>query len=77
VGKITDEELKTINELKQLTAEIVYNLGELEYQQVSIELLKEELKAKVRQQKVKESEFLTGLKNKYGNVNINIETGEF
>jgi len=77
VGKITDEELKQINQLKQEAMEVVYNLGELEYQKVSLDLLIEEVKLKIRAHKEKESQLLLDLKNKYGNVNINIETGEF
>jgi hypothetical protein len=77
VGKITDEELKQINQLKQEAMEVVYNLGELEYQKVSLDLLIEEVKLKIRAHKAKESQLLLDLKNKYGNVNINIETGEF
>lgn len=77
MGKITDEELKQINQLKQEAMEVVYNLGELEYQKVSLDLLIEEVKLKIRAHKAKESQLLLDLKNKYGNVNINIETGEF
>lgn len=77
MGKITDQELQKINELKQQTMELVYSLGELEYQKISIEFLIDELKSKIKQQKDGETQLLSGLKNKYGNVNINIETGEF
>lgn len=77
MGKISDEELHKINELKQQTMELVYGLGELEYQKVSIEFLVEELKSKIKTQKEKETNLLSELKTKYGNVNINIETGEF
>lgn len=77
MGKITDVELQKINELKQQTVELVYNLGELEYQKVSLEFLLEDLKVRIKDQKEKEARLLAELKNKYGNVNINIETGEF
>lgn len=77
MGKITDEELNKINQLKQQAMEVVYNLGELEYQKVSIDLLIDDVKLKIREHKAKESQLLLDLKNKYGNVNINIETGEF
>lgn len=77
MGKITEDELKNINQLKQEAMEVVYNLGELEYQKVSLDLLIEEVKLKIRAHKAKESQLLLDLKNKYGNVNINIETGEF
>lgn len=77
MAKITDEELGKINELKQQTMELVYSLGELQYQRISIDILVDDLKDKIKDQKTKENQLLTDLRTKYGNVNINIETGEF
>lgn len=77
MGKITNEELQRVGQIKQQTMELVYSLGELEYQKVSIEILLEELKVKIKEQKEEEAKLLVDLKTKYGNVNINIETGEF
>lgn len=77
MGKITEEELQRINELKQQTTDLIYSLGELEYQKVSLDFLVEEVKGKIKQQKIGETQLLLDLKNKYGSVNINIETGEF
>ena len=77
MGKITEEELKQINDFKQQTMDLVYSLGELQYQRISIDILVDDLKEKIKDQKTKENQLLTDLKNKYGNVNINIETGEF
>lgn len=77
MGKITDQELKDINDIKQEISQIVYTLGELEYQKLSIDLIIDELKLKIKDIKTKEAKVLNGLKDKYGNVNINIETGEF
>mgnify|MGYP003661448465 CR=1 FL=1 len=77
MGKITDQELKDINDIKQEISQVVYTLGELEYQKLSINLVIDEIKTKIQEIKSKESKVLNGLKDKYGNVNINIETGEF
>jgi hypothetical protein len=77
MGKITDEELKQIGELKQQTTQIVYNLGELQYQRFSIEAAEDELRGVLKETKLKEANILKALKDKYGNVSINIETGEF
>lgn len=77
MGKITDQELKDINDIKHEISQVVYTLGELEYQKLSIDLVIDEIKTKIQQIKSKESKVLNGLKDKYGNVNINIETGEF
>jgi archaellum component FlaC len=77
MGKITDKELKDINDIKQEISQTVYTLGELEYQKLSIDLVVEDLKTKIKEIKTKEATILNSLKDKYGNVNINIETGEF
>jgi len=77
MGKITDQELKEINDIKQDISQVVYSLGELEYQKVSIDFIIDDLKSKIKEIKAKEAKVLNGLKDKYGNVNINIETGEF
>lgn len=77
MGKITDEELQKINQVKQETIEIAYALGELEFQKTTLDLLAEDLRKRVKEIKSKEAQLLGDLKTKYGNVNINIETGEF
>jgi septal ring factor EnvC (AmiA/AmiB activator) len=77
MGKITDQELQQINEIKEETTKIVYSLGELQYQRATIEILESDLKDKIKESKAKESKLLNDLKEKYGNVSINIETGEF
>jgi hypothetical protein len=77
MGKITEEELGSINEIKKEALQTVYALGELEYQRLAIELNVDEIKQKIRGLRTKEADILNQLKTKYGNVNINIETGEF
>lgn len=77
MGKITDEELKKVEELKQETSQIVYSLGEIQYQRANLDLVEAQVKEQVKEFKAKESRFLNQLKEKYGNVSINIETGEF
>ena len=77
MGKITEEELKQVSDLKQQTTQVLYALGELEYQRISLDIVAEDLKKTVKEIKEREVAVITELKNKYGNVNINIETGEF
>lgn len=77
MGKITEEELKKISELKQETSQIIYSLGEIHYQKTNLDFLENQVKDKIKEIKSKELEFLNELKQKYGNVSINIETGEF
>lgn len=77
MGKITDEELKRVEELKQETSQIVYSLGEIQYQRENLDLVEAQVKERIKEFKAKELQFLNQLKEKYGNVSINIETGEF
>jgi hypothetical protein len=77
MGNITETELQRIQLIKKDSIEVASTLGELEYQKITIELLVEEEKKKIKEIKEREVRLLEELKDKYGNVNINIETGEF
>lgn len=77
MNKITDTELQRIQLVKKDALEIASNLGELQYQKMSIELLIEEERQKIKELKKSEKQLFDELVGKYGNVNINIETGEF
>jgi len=77
MGKLTDTELQRIQLIKKDALEVASTLGELSYQKLTIELLIEEEKKKIKAIKVDEEKVLLELKDKYGNVSINIETGDF
>lgn len=77
MGKLTDTELQLVQLLKKDALEVASTLGELGYQKMALELLIEEERKKVKDIKEREARVLEDLKTKYGNVSINIETGEF
>ena len=77
MANITDDELQRLRMIKEDALEIASTLGELSYQKLSIELDIEKQKQLISQIKVKESQVFEELRAKYGNVSINIETGEF
>lgn len=77
MGKLTDTELQKIQLIKKDALEVASTLGELSYQKLTIELLIDEEKKKIKTIKVDEEKVLSELKDKYGSVSINIETGEF
>lgn len=77
MGKITETELQRIQLIKKDSLEIASALGELNYQKISIELLIDEQKKKIIEIKNEEAKILSELQDKYGNVSINIETGDF
>ena len=77
MGQITETELERINLIKKDSIEIASTLGELQYQKISLDLLIDQEKQKIKELKAEETKLLSELKDKYGNININIETGEF
>lgn len=77
MANITEDELKRVQLIKKDAIEIASTLGELEYQKISLDLLIDDQKDKIRQLKKEEEKLFVELRDKYGNVNINIETGEF
>ena len=77
MGKLTDTELQLVQLIKRDALEVASTLGELSYQRMTIDLLIDEEKKKVKDIKEREAKILDELKEKYGNVSKNIETGEF
>ena len=77
MGKLTDTELQLVQLIKKDALEVASTLGELGYQKMALELLIEDERKKVKDIKERETRILEDLKTKYGNVSINIETGEF
>lgn len=77
MGKLTETEIQLVQLIKRDALEVASTLGELSYQKMTIDLLIDEEKKKVKDIKEREAKILDELKEKYGNVSINIETGEF
>jgi hypothetical protein len=75
--KLTENELERIHQVRKDSLEIASALGELQYQKTVLELLMEDQKQKIKDLKKSEGLLFEELKDKYGNININIETGEF
>lgn len=71
------EELNTIKEIQQTELNLVDQLGSIEYQLQTLQLQKDNLKQDIIALQVKSQEFGENLQQKYGDGNINIETGEF
>lgn len=77
MSKLTENELQRIQLIKKDALEIASSLGELQYQKITLDLLIEEESKKIKDLKNSESQLFQELRDKYGSVNINIETGEF
>jgi hypothetical protein len=74
--KLTADELSRINLIREDALEIASKLGELEFQKISIELKIDEQKKRIKALKSQEEDIFEEIKSKYGDVTINIETGE-
>jgi hypothetical protein len=77
MAKLTENELARLHQVRKDSLEIASALGELQYQKTVLELLMEDQKQKIKDLKKSEGLLFEELKDKYGNININIETGEF
>lgn len=75
--KITEEELSEIQSIKQEAIASASFLGELMYQQIWLQEQMDVEKEKVLNTKKKERDLFARFREKYGDVVINIETGEF
>jgi hypothetical protein len=74
---LTKVELDTIKEIQQTELDIVDQLGRIEYQIQTLNLQKDNLRQEIINLQTKSRKFGEDLQQKYGDGNINIETGEF
>jgi predicted nucleic acid-binding Zn-ribbon protein len=75
-NKITDEELKELNDFQQSINIITYQLGQIELNQHNLNKEKEVIIAQYEQLLLKEKELGDKLKEKYGNSQLDLKTGE-
>lgn len=73
---LTQEELNELKQLNVISQELIIKFGQNEYQLQILKDQKNELVKELANLKLKETQFSQALQNKYGNVNINLETGE-
>lgn len=74
---LTQEELQKINKLNTERADLISKFGALEYELQNMKLEKENLIKELSILNKKSLETGNQLQEKYGEGNINIETGEF
>lgn len=77
VKKITQNQLDKINYLKKEAVEIATSLGELSYQKIILELQIDNQKKKIVDLRKEENAIFEELRSEYGNINIDLTTGEF
>jgi hypothetical protein len=74
--KLKEQELKQLQNFQQESEILVSQLGQISFQKLQLEKQEEFLKQKFNQLNEEEVLISKNLKEKYGNVNIDIKTGE-
>ena len=74
--KITDQEFQEIQDIRKHVTEVASVLGDLNYQKLVLEIMIEEQKSKITEIKKREAAIFQTIRDNYGNVSVNIETGE-
>jgi len=77
MNKIESSELEKLKEIQNKLVNNYLDLGQLEYSSKVIETEIEKMFVIIKDIKIEEEKIKTELNSKYGDVEINIETGEF
>lgn len=75
--KLSNEEIKEVNDLKIKFNQTLQALGSIEVQLINLNLKKEQLKMEVVKIQEEEVKLAKTLEEKYGSGTISLETGEF
>lgn len=74
---LTKEELDSLKSIQEDYSNLIIDLGRVEVDMLNILTYKEKLKQKLKDLQLKESNKINEIKDKYGDGNINLETGQF
>lgn len=74
---LTKEEIKDLTSLQQQQNDLIFNLGQTEYQLEFFENRKKEIHQQLGALEGKQTETAQEIEKKYGQGSINLETGEF
>ena len=74
--KITSEELTKIREIRNEGSNLIVQLGQLKIEEINLKKKSENLQNKYQELSDEETLFFGKLNYKYGQVTIDIETGE-
>jgi hypothetical protein len=73
--KITDEELQELKQLQQNKQDLIFALGELEYEKLRLDTQKQILEAQFSKVAQMEFELSQRISEKYGDNKIDLKTG--
>lgn len=75
--KIEEKELTQLKELQQKSQDILLELGQISFNEIILEKRKENAKIILNKIQDEEKTLKEFLISKYGNIDINLETGEY
>ena len=75
--KLTKDEIKEIGDLRRSISNVTLVIGETEIAFENLGIRKRELLSRLLKLSEKQSDFAKKLEDKYGNGNVNLDTGEF
>lgn len=75
--KLNEEQIKKLEEFKQMNQALSFEIGQLTRQQWSIEAAIDDLKKSLKNTSQEEKELMDELQKEYGNGSLNLETYEF
>jgi hypothetical protein len=77
MNQIEKIELEQLRELQKKSQNIIYELGEISLNEILLEQRKQKIKNILQEIQDEEKTLKQFLISKYGDININLETGEF
>ena len=75
--KLSPEELENLNSINEEYTSILISLGRIETEKLSLEKQKQNLTLQFEKLQSKEQDLAAALTQKYGDGNIDLNTGEF
>ena len=74
---LTKEEIETLTSLQKQQNDLIFNLGQIEYQLTFLNKQKTQTKQNFETLESKQTEVGKEIEKKYGQGSVNLETGEF
>lgn len=75
--KLSQEELDNLKKIQSDSSNLIFNLGQVDVQRSLLEAQRDEILNKLADLQGEQNTLAKELQDKYGEGNINLETGEF
>lgn len=77
INSLTASEFEELKKMNQNSLNLTMDIGDLEIQKMAIEQRRKNLEQIFEKSQIENNIFTESLREKYGDININISTGEF